>query len=266
MNHNACILPKGSKWRSARSFFVCLFFPPVYILTYLSFHLCIHPSLCLPPLPSSLTVCLLATASPDSRGDESWRIRKQLLSCQSPAFCSQLPALLQRRDAERETESRRGWGVGGGWSDKIRTEWGSDITRREMKERESETESWCWNLSKKTLFRSPSVFLSFCFSGCFDVFRQTHSVSMVIQAHRHNTDEECQLVVRGTCCLSLLLLPNCILILSWCSVFCLTVFDPLPVLAVALNLKSVISQTFDCQSWCIDCASHMANQWQTIGK
>lgn len=199
--------------------FVCLFFPPVYILTHQSFHLCIHPSVCLPPLPSSLTVCLLATASPDSRGDESWRIRKQLLSCQSPAFCSQLPTLLQRRDAERESESRRGSG-GLGWSDKIRTEWGSDITQREMKDRESETESWCWNLSKKTLFLSPSVFLSLCFSDCFDVFRQTHSVSMVKPAHSHNTTlEECQLVVRGTCCLTLFLLPNCIFILSWRSGF-----------------------------------------------
>lgn len=52
----------------------------------------------------------LAVFLPDGREAESWRIRKQLLSCLSPAFCSQLPTLLLRRDAETEREKDGGGG------------------------------------------------------------------------------------------------------------------------------------------------------------
>lgn len=131
-----------------------------------------------------------------------------------------------------------------------------------MKERESETESWCRSLSKKTLFLSPSVSLSLCFSGCFDVFRQTHSSLMVEQACRHNTtDEECQLVVRGSHMLLISLSfssPTVVSLSLYAESFVLLsflLFSPPPSFAVGVNLRSIISQTFDCQAWCIYCAS-----------
>lgn len=137
---------------------------------------------------------------------------------------------------ERETEIRRR-----GWSDKIGTEWGTDITQREMKERESETES-CWSLSKKATFLSPSALLSLCFSGCFDIFRQTHSASMW-NRRVDTTDEECQLVVRGShmllISLSLIQLHSYSLSISLSAQsFVLLSPPPPPVLAVEVNLST----------------------------
>lgn len=124
---------------------------------------------------------------------------------------------------ERQKVGEWGWGGEGRGNDKIRTEWGSDITQREMKERESETESWCWSLSKKTLFLSLSLcfFWLFwcvqtnpqCVDGETDTTQQMKRVSWWLEAH--------------TCCLSFFLLPNCILVRSLRSIFCLTV-SPTP--------------------------------------
>ena len=191
--------------RSVRSSFVSLF-------SYLSaVFLPLNPSICLSPLPSlCLSACLpvsdnscvgihlagnspawLAVFLPDSREAESWRIRKQLLSCLSPAFCSQLPTQLLRGEG----------GMGGVQSDKRRTERGNDITRREMKgEKKSETESWCCSLSKKMLFLPSSLFLSLpVFLAVFmysdkttalwwwnrhaDTTQQMKSVSWYLEAH-----------------------------------------------------------------------------------
>lgn len=112
--------------------------------------LSLHPSSSPSPSASFLSACLpvsdsscagihlagnslswLAVFSPDSREAESWRIRKQLLSCLSPAFCSQLPTLHLRGDAERETEREKREGGVEESSDKSSTEWGNDIARRE---------------------------------------------------------------------------------------------------------------------------------------
>lgn len=116
-----------------------------------------------------------------------------------------------------------------------------------MKERESETESWCWSLSKKTLFLSLTLFF-------LAVLMCSDKPTVRRWWNRHNTtDEESQLVVRGSHMLLVFLSPpqlhsrslSSLNLLSYC-------LPPLPpVLAVAVN----ISQTFDCQAWCIVCAS-----------
>lgn len=167
--------------------------------------LSVHWSFCLSFPSSSLDACLvvkdsscagihLAGNSVLTSCLRAWRHRSWELKNQETAFILSVSCLLLPTPNSASEKRRRDRVKGGG--DKSRTVCGNYITQREMKGRESETES---QLSLRKRFFLPPSFLAPCFSGCFDVFRQTHSAPMVKQACRQNTtDEECQLVVRGS--------------------------------------------------------------------